>query len=608
MSVAPTAADAPPAARWRGPAGEGSPAGPRGRAPFRVGGQDIVMVSGLAALGLLIVLPLLALVAQAVFPRLFARHPSLLFNAASLIRVLHTPYDFRMLADSMLMSAGAGLAAALVGGVLALVIVRTDLPGRGLWHGLVWCTLLLPSFLLAEGWTFLLQPSGLLSRVLPEPAWLPNIFGNPWGVGTILALKFFPFAFLSVTAALPWIGGEQEAVARTLGASRWGVWRRIYLPLLVPFFASGAAIVFADVLSDFGVAITVAESHQFPLLTYGIYSAMYNIPTDFGGAGALSLLLTLAVGLAILLQFVFLRRGRFATIHSGYRPPEPTRLGRWRWPLLAGVAAFFALALGLPAGSILVESLSKSLSFGMGSYALTFSNYAALASQVGAQGVTALGYSMRLAVITATGAVLLGTLLAYLGTHGAGRLGPLLEGVSLWTISIPGIILASGYVFLWNQPWLERVHLNLYGTVWALTLAYLAGGIPYVLRFQMGALAQLDRRLLSAARVLGAGIGRLLGRIVLPLVAEGALALWLFVLAGTAFELPASEFLYPPGHPTLAIEVNHFFNTELYGVGTALAVTAAVLLIVLVLVLRTLVARLLPGPGRRGGNVRRLGP
>ncbi len=559
---------------------------------------------GLAALGLLIVLPLLAVVAQAVFPHLFARHPSLRFDPSALLRVLHTPFDFRMLADSLLMSLGAGLAASLLGGVLALVVGRTDLPGRGWWTGLVWCTLLLPSFLVAEGWTFFLQPMGLLSRMVHEPAWAPAIFGSPWGVGAILALKFFPFAFLAVSVALPWIGGEQEAVARTLGASPWGVWRRVYLPLLIPFFASGAAIVFADVLSDFGVAITVAESHPFPLLTYGIYSAMYDIPTDFSGAGALALLLTLAVGLAIVLQLWVLGGSRFATIHAGYRPPEPTRLGPWRWPVFAGVSGFFLLALGIPAGSILLESVSKSLSFGMGSYHLTLSNYAALGAQVGARGVAAMGYSMRLAVVTATAAVLLGTLLAYLGTHGSGRLGAWLEGVSLWTISIPGMILAAGYVFLWNEPWLARVHLHLFGTVWSLTLAYLAGGLPYVLRFQMGSLQQLDGRLLSAARVLGAGIGRLLGRVILPLLADGVLVLWLFVLANTAFELPASEFLYPAGHPTLAVEVNHFFNTELYGVGTALAVSAAVLLIALVLLLRTVLRRFVPAPARAAARWR----
>lgn len=611
MTAEPEAGDRSPRVETletaRGRVGGALPARPRSGRPARLGPQEAVMGLGLGALALLILLPLLAVVAQAVFPHLFARHPNLRFDPRALRGVLDTPLDFRMLADSVLMSLGAGLAAAICGGGLALVVGRTDVPGRGLWNGLVWCTLLLPSFLVAEGWTFFLQPMGLLSRAVREPLGWPGVFASPWGVGAILALKFFPFAFLAVSAALPWIGGEQEAVARTLGARRWRVWRRVYLPLLLPFFASGAAIVFADVLSDFGVAITVAESHQFPLLTYGIYSAIYDIPTDFGGAGALSLLLALAVGMAILLQFWFLAAGRFATIHSGYRPPEPARLGPWRWPAVAAVIAFFLLALGIPAGSIAWESVSRSLSFGLGSYHLTLANYAALRTQVGSRGLTALGYSLRLAAVTATAAVLLGTLLAYLGTHGSGRLGTFLEGVSLWTISIPGIILAAGYVFLWNEPWLERAHLNLYGTVWALTLAYLAGGLPYVLRFQTGSLAQLDGRLLSAARVLGAGLGRLLGRVVLPLVADSVLILWLFVLANTAFELPASEFLYPPGHPTLAVEVNHFFNSELYGVGTALAVTAAALLIVLVLALRGVLRRFLPPPARGDYELRRLG-
>lgn len=589
----------------RGPAGASAPTAllPAGRGwAWRARGEDVVMVLSLAALGLLIVLPLASVVGQAVLPHLFARHPNLHFDASALLRVLHTPADFHMLADSVLMSAGAALVAALIGGVLALVIGRTDIPGRGLWTALVWCCLLLPSFLLTEGWTFFLQREGLLSRFLPEPTWLQNVFGNPWGVGMILALKFFPFAFLTVSAALPWVGGEHEAVARTLGAGRAGVWRRIYLPLLLPFFASGAAIVFADVLSDFGVAITVAESHQFPLLTYGIYSSLYDVPTDFAGAGALSLLLSLAVAAALLVQFLVLRRLRYATITGAYRPAAPAALGRWRLPVTAAVALFFLLALGVPGGSILLESFLKTLGFGMAPHAMTLGNYAALTGSSGLRASGALLYSLRLAALTATVAVLLGTLLAYLGTHGSGLVGHLLEGVSLWTISVPGIILAAGYVFLWNQPWLVPLHLDLYGTVWALTLAYLAGGIPYVLRFQLGAMGQLDGRLLSAARVLGAGVGRLLLRVVLPLVAEGALALWLFVLAGTAFELPASEFLYPAGHPTLAVEINHYFNTGLYGQGTALAMAAAAALIAAVLLLRALLRRLLPGPRRASAS------
>ncbi|HVB10162.1 MAG TPA: ABC transporter permease subunit [Bacillota bacterium] len=558
------------------------------------------MALGITALLVLIVYPLAAVVIQAEFPHLFApQSPNARFDPAALIRVFRTPTDYRMLGDSVALSLGAAVFASVAGGALAVVLGRTDLPGRAVFAGLAWVNLLIPSFLLAEGWTFLLQQGGLLSHFLTEPGWMQNVFTTPWGVGAILALKFYPFAYLTVSAALPWLGGEHEAVARTLGASTTAVWRRVFIPLLLPFLASAATIVFADVLSDFGVAITVAESHQFPLLTYGIYSSLYNQPTDYAGAGALALLLGVAVATALLAQLLILRKNRFATIHAGFRPPAPARLRpQVRYPLLLAVILFFAVALGAPAGSILVESFLKGSAYGIITVQPTLANFASLAGPTAHTAVLSLGYSLRLALVTATAALALGTLLAYFGTQGKGGTGQFLQAISLWTISVPGIILAAGYVFAWNQRWLSSIGLELYGTVFALGLCYLAGGLPYVLRFQMGALSQLDRRMMSAARVQGAGVGAVLTRIVTPILAEGAVSLWLFVLAGTTFELPASEFLYPPGQPTLAVEINHFFSESSYGQGMALAIATAAVLITAVLILRLLMRRRLPAAVR----------
>ncbi len=579
-------------------------------------GQRPAVLLGIAALALIVLLPLGSVVLQAVFPGLFQSPPSYRFDPTALFQVLSSAGDARMLADSFLLSLGAGVAGAVVGGALAIVLGRTDVAGRGIWTALIWCVLLLPSFLYAEGWTFLLQRRGLLSDVLHEPAWMQRVFATPVGVGAILALKFYPFAFLTVGAALPWLGGEHEAAARTLGAGRARIWWRISGPLLLPFAVSGAAMVFADVLSDFGVAITVAESHRFPLLTYGIYSAIYDVPTNFAGAGAFALLLLGAVGAAVAAQSLLLGRLPHGTIHTGFRPAARVGLGRWRAPVTALVAAFFALSALLPVGSVLLESVLRSGGFSAAVEGWTPWNYVDLFTPSGAHALGALLYSLRLAAVAATAAVAFGTALAFLGTEpGAGWLGQVLHGVALWTISIPGIVLAAGYAFFWNQPWLVPLRLDLYGTVGALLLAYLAGATPYVLRFQLSALGQFDRRLLGAGRVLGAGPGRLLLRIVLRLLADGALSLWLFVLAGTAFELPASEFLYPSGHPPLAVIVNHYFNQWAYGTGTALAVTAAAILIALVLVLRALLRRLLPGvpaaepeaaaPGPRGRRAAR---
>jgi len=586
---------APPAARV--------PAATPARSRMAPNGPRAAVALGLVVLAVLVALPLLAVVAQAVLPHLFGRHPSIAFDASALRRVLTTHFYFHMLADSALLGAGAAVAATAVGGTLAVLAGRTDLPGRGLWTALTWGNLLMPSFLVAEGWMFFLQPEGLLSRVVHEPAWLQNAFSSPWGVGAIFVLKFYPFAFLTVGTALPWIGGEQEAVARTLGAGRLAVWRRVYLPLLLPFLLSAAAIVFAEVLSDFGVAITVAESQHFPLLTYGIYSALYELPTDFGGAGAMSLLLTLAVAAALAAQTLLLRGRRYATIHAGFRPAEPIRLGRARLPMLLGVMLFFAVALGFPAVSVVAESFFKQAAgYTVGGGGLTLAHYVALAGTAGREAWGAFLYSLRLAAATATATVLFGTLLAYLATESGGRVEHLLQGLSLWTISVPGIILASGYVFFWNQPWLAHAHVDLYGTLWALGLSYVAWGVPYVLRVQSAAMGQLDRRLVAAGRVLGAGGARLFVRIVAPLLGEGWVSLWLFLLVGTVFELANSQFLYPPGHPPLAVEINRLFDLSHFGQATALSVAAGAVLIAVALAVRALLRGGL-GPRNSAGRV-----
>jgi iron(III) transport system permease protein len=550
-----------------------------------------------ALLLLLVAYPMATVAGQAFFPHAFARHPSWAFDPLPLLHVFTRPWDYRMLADSCLLSAAAALLATCCGTALAILTRRTDVPARALWAGLVWVVLLTPSFLLAQGWELLLQRGGLLDSLLAVPPLVRHLFFSPWGLALVLAGKFFPFAYLAVGAALPWLGGEQEAAARVLGAGRGQAWRRIYLPLLLPFLASGATLVFADVLSDFGIAATVAQSAHFPLLTYQIYAALYTVPTDYPGAGALALLLTAAVGGALLVQLALLRRYRYATVHGGFRPPPPIPLGRARPLAAAALGLFFAAALGAPLAASLLVSFLTHLGAPLALGSLTLAHYAAVL-RGGSQSLGALFFSLRLAAVAATAAVLLGSFLAWAGIQGSGAFRAALQGISLWIISLPGIVLAAGYIFAWNQRWLAAAHLLLYGTAWALVLAYLAGGLPYVLRLQLGAMTQLDQRLVAAARVQGAGVAALLRRVILPLLADGSLSLWLFVLAGTAFELPASELLYPPGQPTLAVEILHRFDGFAYGRGTALTALAAAAVLGLVLVAHLGLRRRITGAPR----------
>ena len=60
--------------------------------------------------------------------------------------------------------------------------------------------------------------------------------------------------------------------------------------------------------------------------------------------------------------------------------------------------------------------------------------------------------------------MLIGFVVAYMLTFTESRLKPLLQLFSIISLAVPGVVLGIGYIFIWNQKWLEPLGLHLYGT------------------------------------------------------------------------------------------------------------------------------------------------
>ena len=211
--------------------------------------------------------------------------------------------------------------------------------------------------------------------------------------------------------------------------------------------------------------------------------------------------------------------------------------------------------------------------------------------------------STWLALGTATIAALLGAAVAFVveRTRMPGR--SFLRVLTLVTLAIPGVVLAAGYIFAWNQPWMNTVLGGTpYGTIGLLLAAYVAGSLPFSARLAGGALAQIGDHLFEAARWPRAYTGRIYLRIVVPLVAPALLSAWMVVFTGTIFQLPASELLQPPGQPPLAVQITGQYNNFKQGPGTAMTMLA-LLIVVVAAALIAGIARLLR---QRGGA--RVGP
>ncbi len=108
-----------------------------------------------------------------------------------------------------------------------------------------------------------------------------------------------PFFIQAAISAFRRLDENALVVARTLGASPFGAFRRVALPLAAPSLAAGAAMAWARSLGEFGATLLFAGNltGRTQTLPLAVYTAM---ESDLHAAQALSLVMV-ALALAVLL-------------------------------------------------------------------------------------------------------------------------------------------------------------------------------------------------------------------------------------------------------------------------------------------------------------------
>ena len=426
------------------------------------------------------------------------------------------------------------LAAAVTGGAIAIALpaawltVRTDLPLRGVWSVLLALPLVIPSYVGAFTFVAALGPRGMLQDLLAPlgVTRLPDVhgFGGAW---LALTLFTFPYVLLPLRAAWRGIDRSLEETARSLGKNSRQAFLRVTLPHLRPALATGGLLVALYTLSDFG-AVSIL---RFDSLTRIIY-IQYTSAFDRGSAAALALLL---VGLALVvvsLEGITRGKARYHTAAS-HRPPEPTKLGHWRWPALAFCVLVTLVALGLPL-SVMLYWLVRGL---MAGESLGFVREAGINS-VYASGLAALA------------AVAVALPIAILSTRHRGWLSGLLEKVTYTGFALPGIAIALALVFF-----AANYVVPLYQTLGLLVFAYVVRFLPQALGSSRTSLLQINPHTEQAARGLGRGPLYVFARVTAPQMWPGISTGALLVFLTTMKELPATLLLSPIGFDTLSTQI-----------------------------------------------------
>lgn len=498
------------------------------------------------------------------------------------------PENFRALANTLLIGAGAALASIALGLPLAWLVGRSDVPGRRAIWTLVNVAYATPPFLTAIAYILLLGPNaGLINRALR------GVFGfvsgpiNVFSIGGIIGvitLHVFPFVFLMVAGALESLDPALEQSAQILGAGRLRTISFVTLPMVRPAMLAGALLAFVDALSLFGPQAFIGVPARIPTIPTRIFS-LFSYPPRFGLASALAMSLVLVTVVSLYFQNRFLGQRSYVTMSGKGSDAVRIRLGWWRFPALALCAGVFIFAVVLPYGVLLAVSFAKQWATLLESGNLTLKNYSYVLFEFSLTRHSIIN-SLTLAAGAATIAMAVGTMLAYLDlrTTLPGR--RFLDYLSVVPLGLPGIVLSVGLILTWIRP-----PLVIYSTIWILLVAYIARFIPFAVRSANTSLRQVDPALEEAARITGAPWLTAVAAVTIPLIKRGMLSGWLLIFVPALRELSASILLYTSGTETLAVSVYQLYQEGYFEAVCALAViTLAITLTMLTL------ARRMAGP------------
>ncbi|VIO79550.1 Trehalose transport system permease protein SugB [Bradyrhizobium ivorense] len=436
--------------------------------------------------------------------------------------------------------------------LLAWILARTDTPFRGALEVLITLPFFIPPILTAMAWGMLGNPQvGLLNQLYQ---WITGSETAPINVysygGVVWHMMQYsvPFLFLLIVDAFRAMDPSLEEAATMCGASRLRTFRTVTLQLMLPALTGAAILSFIRGIENFESPLFFGSPAGIRVITTDIYDSInQRSPPQYQYATAVSFVIMALLFLIVLLQRRMLRGRSFQTITGKGYSPSVMKLGAWRWATFAFCVLFFVVTVVLPVGQLIIGSFFKFFGFYQLDM-LTLEHY----REVFGSSEFWRGFSntMLLGLVGATLTMLLGATVAYVSvrTKWRGRL--LIDSMAWLPWMMPGIVLGVG--FLWGFALLPH-GIPIYGTIWALLLAYISLGTPLSVRAMSSAYAQLSFDLEECSRVHGASWLQTMRRIVLALAWPSFAVGWVLVFFGIMRELSASVLLYSVGSEVLSV-------------------------------------------------------
>ncbi len=210
------------------------------------------------------------------------------FTFSHWLELLGDPILFSSLANSLILGTVTALLAVVLFSLVAYVIVRSQLAGRGLVDMMAWVPWAIPGVLmgLALLWLYLETP---LRAVL---------YGSMTGLVLAMIIKELPVGTQLLKAGFVRLGNELEEAARICGASWPLTYRRVILPLVSPVLINVAVLSFQGAVRDIATVVFLYNNASRPL---SILLLEYSFSGELERGAAVGILLVVMISVMALI-------------------------------------------------------------------------------------------------------------------------------------------------------------------------------------------------------------------------------------------------------------------------------------------------------------------
>lgn len=517
-------------------------------------------------------------------------------NLAALQKLVVSGYYLKTLwftvwqaALSTMLTLGLGLPA-------AYVFARYQFPGKTLLRSLTTIPFVLPTVVVANAFTALLGPRGLVNEGLMS-VW--GLDAPPIQLQHGVTIILLAHVFYNYTIVLRLVGGfwsnlgpQLVEAGQMLGAGPWQTFRHITLPLLAPAIGSAGLLTFIFTFTSFGV-ILILGGPRFATLEVEIYRQavnLFNLPV----AAALSLVQILFIFALMLtysrLQAKTSRPLALQSQQTAQRIPQNWRQRVTVW----GNVGLMLLLLGAPLAALALRSLTVAGSLSTRYYQALFIDMPRRQSIFFVPPGQAIANSLGFALSTVLLATLLGLLVGVALTarkggnasefnpgSQAGRLRVkavlqnLFDSLFMLPLATSAVTLGFGYIITLNQP-----PLNLRTSPLLVVFAHTLVALPFVVRSVLPALRSIQPSLREVAAVLGASPLRVWQQIDLPIAGRALLVGAVFAFTISMGEFGATLFIARPDTPTMPVAIFRFLSQPgALNYGQALAMSNLLMLV-----------------------------